>query len=292
MNQLVFGDSQKGKVIIMKTSKIIIDINYKDGVIARSSMRVSGDKAVVKTAKIKGDSKKPAQVNLLNGFSIVLGQLNETDFRGRVSVIIPESVALRLMGAVKTVRDGEDATNKLYLSWMQSADEKGAGYGEAIAETVKQLEAFLCDEENSLNIVNARSLYRYELMGDTQDLKAGDEINLVNSFNEELGISCTENNFLNGTYTTTTQTIRDRENNTRVRVFVNRVYKVTVDNEQKSLSASELLGLLEGHELSGSDSTNATISALKLRTINAEQLPRTLVAKITKVETAEDGNLF
>lgn len=275
----------------MKNSNIIIDINYKDGIIARSSMRVSGDKAVVKTAKIKGDAKKPAQVNLLNGFATVLGQLNDTEFVGRVSMILPESVALRLMGAVKTVKDGEDATSKLYLDWMQGADEYGAGYGEAIAEAVKQLEAFLCEEENSLNIVNARALYRYELTGEIHDLKAGDKVTLTNSINEELGVSCSENNFLNGEYTVTTQTIRDRQNNTRVRAFINRIYKVSVDNEQKNLTASEILGLMN-HEISGSDSTNATISALKLRAINAELLPRTLVAKITKVETAEDGSLF
>ena len=281
----------------MKTSNLIIDINAKDNVIARASMRISGDNAVVKTAKFKGDSKKPLQVNLLNGFATVLGQLNSAEFVGRVSFIMPESVALRLMGAVKTVKDGGSATDKLYLDWMQSADEKGAGYGEAINAVSEQLEAFLSDEENSLNIVNARQLYRYEIMGDgKENIRAGETIQLTNSANEELGVNCTENNFLNGTYTTTTQTIRDRANNTRVRAFVNRVYKTTVNGEQKNFTASELLSFMNTNkdaDIAGnSDSTNSAISALKLRAINAEQLPRTVVAKIQKVETATDGSLF
>jgi hypothetical protein len=40
------------------------------------------------------------------------------------------------------------------------------------------------------------------------------------------------------------------------------------------------------------EATNSAISALKLRKINAEQLPRVLVAKIAKVENASEGNLF
>jgi hypothetical protein len=280
----------------MKTSNLIIDINAKDNVVARASMRISGDSAVVKTAKIKGDNKKPLQVNLLNGFATVLGQLNSAEFVGRVSFIMPESVALRLMGAVKTVKDGGSATDKLYLDWMQSADEKGAGYGEAINAVSEQLEAFLSDEENSLNIVNARQLYRYEITGEIQNLKAGDKVTLANSISEELGVSCSENNFLNGEYTVTTQTIRDRQNNTRVRAFVNRIYKTTVNGEQKSFTASELLSFMGANkdaDIAGnSDATNSAISALKLRAINAEQLPRTVVAKIQKVETATDGSLF
>jgi len=278
----------------MKTSSLIIDINAKDSVIARASMRINkkGEAHVV-TDKFTGDSN--GQITLLNGFAKVLGQLNETEFTGRVSFILPEAVALRLMGAVKEVKDGGDAYEKLYLNWMaKSADAQK--YSDAISAVSEQLEAFLSVEENSLNIVNARSLYRYELTGDgIANVNAGDKVTLKDSVNEELKISVTENNYLNGEFVATTQTIKDREGNTRTRAFVNRIYKYEVNGERKASTASELLSFMDANpkaDISGSESTNAAISALKLRKTNAEQLPRVLVAKVLKVETAKDGALF
>jgi len=279
----------------MKTSAIIIDINSKDSVIARASMRINKKgEATVVTDKFTGDSN--GQIALLNGFAKVLGQLNETEFTGRASFILPEAVALRLMGAVKEVKDGGDAYEKLYLGWMaKSADAQK--YSDAISAVAEQLEAFLSVEENSLNIVNARSLYRYELMGDgIANVNAGDKITLKDSVNEELKVSAqAENNYLNGEFVATTQTIKDREGNSRIRVFVNRVYKYEVNGERKASTASELLSFMDANpkaDISGSESTNAAISALKLRKTNAEQLPRVLVAKVLKVETAKDGALF
>ena len=282
----------------MKTSAIIIDINYKDGVAVRASLRQNKKgSAIVKTDTLKGDPKKSAQENLFNAAATVLGQLNATEFQGRVSLILPESVALRIMGANKAVKNGEDAMEKLYLDWMRDADEKsGSDYKGAIAAFVEQLEAFHSDEANSLNIVNARSLYRYELMGDVSGIKAGETVKLVNSAMEDGAVSVTENNFLNGEFTTTTQSIRDRQGNTRTRAFVNRVFRVTVNGEQKAMTASELLTALDGDpnlDIQGNtEATSAAITALKLRKINAEKLPRVVVAKVTKVENATDGNLF
>lgn len=282
----------------MKTSAIIIDVNYKDGVAVRASIRQNKKGlATVKTDTLKGDPKKSAQENLFNAAATVLGQLNATEFQGRVSLILPESVALRVMGANKVIKDGGDAFDKLYLDWMQTADEKsGSDYQGAIGAFVEQLEAFHSENGNSLNIVNARSLYRYELMGDVSGIKAGETIKLVNSTMEDGNISVTENNFLNGEFVTTTQTIRDRQGNSRVRAFVNRIFRVTVDNEQKAMTASELLTALDENpnlDIQGStEATSAAITALKLRKINAENLPRVMVAKVTKVETATDGNLF
>lgn len=275
----------------MKNSIVIADINNKDNVTAISNMKITGEKASIKSAKFKAPAKN-TQVNLLNSFAEFIGQMNAIEFTGRASIILPESVALRLMGAVKVAKSGGDVADKLYLDWMKSI----AGYSEAIDAVAEQLYAFLSDEENSLNIVNARQLYRYELQGNIENLKAGDTIQLVNSTNEELGVSCTENNFLNGTYTVNTQTIKDRAGNTRIRAFVNRMYKVTTNGEQKSFTASELLTFMNQNpkaDIAGnSDATNSAIMALKLRTINAELLPRTVVAKIQKVEVAKDGSLF
>lgn len=279
----------------MKTSALIVDINSKDGVIARASMRVNKKgEATIVTDKFNGDNN--GQIALLNGFAKVLGQLNETEFTGRASFILPEAVALRLMGAVKEVKDGGDAYEKLFLGWMAKSSD-AEKYSEAISAVVEQIEAFLSVEENSLNIVNARALYRYELVGDgVANVNAGDKITLKDSVNEALKVSAkAENNYLNGEFTATTQTIKDREGNSRVRAFVNRIYKYEVNGERKASTASELLAFMDENpkvELSGTESTNAAISALKLRKINAEQLPRILVAKIQTVATAKDGALF
>jgi len=281
----------------MKNSNIIIDINYKDGLAVRASLRQNKDVATVKTDVLQGDPKKSAQENLFMTAATVLSQLNATEFQGRVSLILPESVALRTMGANKVVKEGGDAFDKLYLPWMTDADKSGKNdYRGAISAFVEQLEAFYSDGNNSLNIVNARALYRYELLGEIQDLKAGDTIKLVNSSAHDGKIACTENNYLNGTFGIMTQTIRDRQGNSRIRVFVNRVYKVTQSGEQKSYTASELLTLLDENpnlDIQGNtEATSAAITALKLRKINAENLPRVVVAKVTKVEVANGNSLF
>jgi len=281
----------------MKNSNIIIDINYKDGLAVRASLRQNKDVATVKTDILQGDPKKSAQENLFMTAATVLSQLNATEFQGRVSLILPESVALRTMGANKVVKEGGDAFDKLYLPWMTDADKSGKNdYRGAISAFVEQLEAFYSDGNNSLNIVNARALYRYELLGEIQDLKAGDTIKLVNSSAHDGKIACTENNYLNGTFGIMTQTIRDRQGNSRIRVFVNRVYKVTQSGEQKSYTASELLTLLDENpnlDIQGNtEATSAAITALKLRKINAENLPRVVVAKVTKVEVANGNSLF
>ena len=281
----------------MKNSNIIIDINYKDGLAVRASLRQNKDVATVKTDVLQGDPKKSAQENLFMTAATVLSQLNATEFQGRVSLILPESVALRTMGANKVVKEGGDAFDKLYLPWMTDADKSGKNdYRGAISAFVEQLEAFYSDGNNSLNIVNARALYRYELLGEIQDLKAGDTIKLVNSSADDGKIACTENNYLNGTFGIMTQTIRDRQGNSRIRVFVNRVYKVTQSGEQKSYTASELLTLLDENpnlDIQGNtEATSAAITALKLRKINAENLPRVVVAKVTKVEVANGNSLF
>jgi len=289
----------------MKTSALIIDVNSKDSVIARASMRNINGNAKVVTAKIAGDASKPSVINLLNGFSTVLGQLNSTEFIGRVSFVVPESIALRLIGGVADAKQSKSPFDKMLLPWMREADAKsGTGYAEAISEASEQIEAYISEPQNSLNIVNARTLYRYELLADRdnkeqqkflQEIKAGDKIKLVNSVADS-GITVTENNFLNGEFTVTTQTIRDRQGNSRVRAFVNRIYKVTVNGESKEFTASELLSFMDSNpkaEIAGNtEATNSAISALKLRKINAEQLPRVLVAKIAKVENASEGNLF
>lgn len=285
----------------MKTSNLIIDVNYNNGIAVRASLRVNkkGEGTVV-TDVMHLDANKSAQENLFLAAAKVLGQLNETEFEGRVSLILPEAVSLRIMGANKAVKDGEDGVEKLYLGWMRDADEKsGSDYLGAITQFVEQLEAFHSVEGNSLNIVNARALYRYELNGEGLDsLKTGDTLKLANSINEEKNIVVTENNYLNGNFTVTTQVIRDRQGNSRTRAFVNRLYRVTEkgDTESKLLTASELLNLLDEKpdvELSGStENTNASITALKLRKINAEKLPRVIVAKVTKVESATESNLF
>jgi len=209
----------------MKTSNLIIDVNHKDGTAVRASLRVNkkGEGTVV-TDVMHLDPKKSNQENLFIAAATVLGQLNETEFTGRVSLILPEAVSLRIMGANKAVKDGEDGIGKLYLGWMKDADEKSdSDYFGAITQFVEQLEAFHSVEGNSLNIVNARALYRYELTGDIANLSAGDKIKLANSVNEEKNVAVTENNYLNGEFTVTTQTIRDRQGNSRVRAFVIRV---------------------------------------------------------------------
>jgi len=165
----------------------------------------------------------------------------------------------------------------------------------------------MMDKSNgwSINVINARSLYRWEIKqedlsddDDTPRLTNGMTVNFKNGIDEDLKLVCTENNFLNGTFTVTENDVRDRRNNVTKHFYVPRTIQVTnkTTNLRQAMSISEFMNL-KGEDVENFEPSYENgallINAAKLRAETARLLPRIQVAKVMNVTTAKaNGTQF
>jgi len=311
----------------MKNSIAIFDINAKDGIMARASMRKDAPEAVT-TQKFPTVPGEPIQCSLLSMVTYCLAMIrdaavNDPSLKGRYTFLVPESIAYRLFQAQKCVNAGIDIRSELYLPWMQDDqflisdtvvnEETGEeevhqfnAWESAISELADILEEMM-DKSNgwSINVINARSLYRWEIKqedlsddDDTPRLTNGMTVNFKNGIDEDLKLVCTENNFLNGTFTVTENDVRDRRNNVTKHFYVPRTIQVTnkTTNLRQAMSISEFMNL-KGEDVENFEPSYENgallINAAKLRAETARLLPRIQVAKVMNVTTAKaNGTQF
>lgn len=279
----------------MRKSQIIVDINSKNDIVSIAKLQ-DGAMAVGKPQQFP---HAPAIVQLMKGITSVLaGIIQSGKTNLRTSIIVPETVAIRMNEARKYAEAGaEEIATNLYKDWMDTSDDADT-YKKAIGDFAQAYAQYYELNGKNHQFVNARQLYRYELEGDLEAV--GDTIKLNGSINEELGVAIKtvgnsmENNMLTGTFDVQSRSYRTRSGETVEQKFVLRKVQVLKDGAPTSVNTTQVLSMLDAGEVvpnDAADSANALINALRLRAKNIELgLPHVkVIAKIPTV--AADGTL-
>ena len=269
----------------MLNSSIIFDINGANGVIAisQASVNPQSDTMEITQQVINVEGSMTLDIAMLSTVGNVLTQLADNDLRERISIIIPERVALRTFQALKAKKAGRLDTleQQLWQSWM-AKDSQKANWENGIADFCEGFRAY----QGSVNFVNARQLYRYEVVsGDEkgENLRQfnGVEVEFTASVNKEHELSVRDNNMINGKFKITVSEVRDRDGNSRYRAFIDRYVTVEVEKdgkkEQRRVTAYEASTLWECEAIN--DRGAALINGLRLHVKSAEVLPRMKTVK-------------
>lgn len=304
----------------MKNSIAILDVNAKDGVVAISKMlRDDPEKVTVKTANY--DYSMPVQCALMGAVNSILEELYESaekdpSVKGRYTILVPETVAYRFFQAQGCVNKGTDITDALYLSWMQAetynrtatitnddGKEEVVEYNiwESTISAMSDLLNIMLDKTSgwSINFMNARTLYRYELRSADgtpidQLIDKGVTVNLINSYDQDKKVICTENNMLNGQFTVSRTDVRDRQGNVTPHFYIPRTIPVrTADGATSLMTVSELM-MPQNEGVAPINANHVYVfNAAFLRTKTAEVLPRIKMAKTATVTNiGVNGKLF
>lgn len=304
----------------MRNSIAIFDINAKDGIVARASMRRNNPSQIV-TQSIPCPAREPAQCSLMTMLSYCLEAVKESaeadpSLKGRYTFIVPESIAYRMFQAQGCVNSGKPIIDSLFLPWMDSdefiieddvEDEDGTvkrmkfNAWKASIESLAGLLEEMLDKKTgwSINFMNARTLYRWELKDDENNpvLHNGMNVEMKNGVNEELGIVCSENNYLTGTFEVTENIVRDRQQHETPHYYVQRMIQVInkETSQRTSMSVGDYMSLSESDQAKiepAYENGALLINAAKLRTETAKLLPRVKVAKVEKVIVANEALQF
>jgi hypothetical protein len=306
----------------MRNSIAIFDINAKDGIVARASFRRENPERIV-TYKIPCPPREPSQCSLMTMLSYCLESVRSAaesnpTLKGRYTFIVPESIAYRMFQAQGCVNRGTPIVDNLFLPWMDSDEfiiedeiENEDGKTETVQfnawkasiEGLASLLEEMLDKKSgwSINFVNARTLYRWELIGGEDEngesiLRNGMTVDLKNGTNDDGTIVCRENNYLTGTFTVSENIVRDRNQHETPHYYVQRM--VPVINKETSQRTSMSVG--DYMQLSEEDKEKIEpayengvllINAAKLRTETAKLLPRVKIAKVMTATVATEGGI-
>lgn len=296
----------------MKNSAIIIDINVRKNIVAWASLKTN-DPTHVKRGATQAIEAEPVQVQLIRGISNVLKNIQKAreekkiGENDRVSVIVPESIYLRMVQACGLAINPnrqllprqqiiQALNTKMYQAWMRDASfnveyttVKGGtvtknAWQSSIGEFANVFSAAF--KPGLINFVNSRTLYRYELTSTAYDeyrvaSKKDPKIAPVTNNIDELLKDVTEVTLANsedpnlGVHLT--------ENN-----FINGTFKVT-KTSYRSNNGNIVSRYYVNREIRIDEDGNplypsgkAVLVARALRVKNAEQLP------LEKVVTAKD----
>ena len=295
----------------MKTSKVIFDIQAREGVVARASFHRENPGDITTSAR-QYPITMPAQCAVMTMTNYCLSMLREaaeTDptIKGRYTFIVPDNVAIRFFEAQKCVNSGNDIVSTLMKGWMRSPqydmefENTATGQWQtvnvwemAIVGLAAELQIMMNKSSGwSLNFINSRTLYRYEIRSakgvPTEEvINAGDVVNFVNGVDVEKELLCTEQNFLSGQLIVSRRDVRDRNQHVTPHFYVPRMIQVEniEDGSRHNMTADQIINndKLEPVYQNGVYIVNAAF----LRTKTAEMLPR--ITKIRNVQvTAVEG---
>lgn len=294
----------------MKTSNMIFDINAKDGIGVRANI-IAPDFDQMYTQQFRGESGEPVQTLVMDILTYCLQGLRELEkqdpgeYKGRYTFIVPDTVAPRLFQAQGLVNAKQNLLNKMYLPWMDRYTSKeGVNlWYNALANLSKELEYFM-DKDNgwSINIVNARTLYRYEVLPVDKDdpnivMTPGMKVSFYNSQDNANGLYVRDMSFVNGDFTLQETSTRDREGNVHKRYFI--PHMITVEDSENgaryaisTIDYQQLSAEEQAHIQPVTDSSRYIITAMNLRVENAKQLPQSKVFRNFKVVQVSGEQLF
>ena len=274
----------------MRNSIIIMDINAKENVGLVSVFTPAT--AAIKVNKIEIDQKAPMQANLLHLAAVGLASAaQKKDLVGkRMTIMVPDAISVRAFEALKYKDESaEGIAAHLYKSWMSDGDQADV-YAKATSEYASAFKACITAGV-VVNIINSRTLYRYELAGDKENLeKLADmtEIELTKSANAELGVAVRQGefNFANGTYRLIKQTRRG-QGGTFNHYYIPRMVQIIDAEGKRQQVPTGMASAMEG-VTGATDAYTTLINVLRFRSIAAQSLPKTKVLATAdfKVEVA------
>lgn len=273
----------------MKNSKVIVDVNAKNNVGVIAALTQSTGQ--VNISRIVVEENAPQICKLFHTAAVAMNSIGEDLNGSRVSIIVPEAIAIRCFETLKHKAEGiEGIATALYKEYMAQSAQADM-YAAAIDEFAT---AFCAASEKKVNInfVNARTLYRHELVGlpvkqadgttkpaDLTPLIGMDKIDLVNSVNEDLGVQIRpgEFSFANGTYTLVRRNSRPRngQGETVSKFYVNHKISLIIGGERKTMDVSEAMQLTDMTGVRGYNDTQSTLlNVIRFRALAAAELPR------------------
>ena len=276
----------------MKTANALVDINVRNNVVAVATMNRSENFETIYRDTGEVDPSKSDLANTVEVLANVLeGYINAN--MERVAVILKESVALRLIGAISEKHNPNHSTEVALArlmkpSWIQAQKDM---YETAFSKFLN----VWANLDYELVIVNARTLYRYQIAGKAEDLatlKSGDtiQLNAGKSVDGRFDVSG-ENSYLNGEYPVRVMSVRNPQTGAqKLEYFVERMitYYDEEGNKHRA-SSTEIAGQFDRE--TGAKSAQAhVINALKLRRDNIAQLPSTM-AEVAKIKHVVDSNV-
>jgi len=294
----------------MKTSKVIFDIQAREGVVARGSMHREKPEDITMSVRAY-PIEMPAQCAVMNMVSYCLTMLREKaeqdpSVKGRYTFIVPENVAIRFFEAQLCVNRGIDIFSRLRKQWMltpqyniEFVDEQGtvqtANVWElAIMGLANELQVMLDKSSGwSLNFVNSRTLYRYEIIredgGDVSEiLTAGQTVNFNDGVDTEgKGLKCREFNFLSGQFTVTRRDVRDRNQHVTAHFYVPRLIQAVNEEDGSQISTTSNVIVANDNLEPMYQNGVYVVNAAYLRTKTAEMLPRIKSTRNATVTTVE-----
>lgn len=268
----------------MKNSVLILDINQKEGTQVIASLNTATN--TIKLNKLEIDQKIASAANQMHGVGIALASLPAELSGKRISVIVPDGIAVRCFEMLKYRNESEDeVAAKLYKDWM-GKDASAEAYAEAIALMVKGFKSALA-KGISINFQNARALYRYELVGETDALAELDTIDLVNSVNTDLSIKVRDGefSFANGTYKVLKQTRRG-QNGSSTHYYISRMLSAMVDGKRQQIPVGQAAGMPVESVKPVNDNGITLLNVARFRAEAAKALPRKEIVTAFKVVEA------
>lgn len=268
----------------MKNSALILDINQKEGTQVIASLNTATN--TIKLNKLEIDPKIAGAANAMHGVGVALASLPAELATQRVTLIVPDNIAVRCFEMLKYRNESEDeVAAKLYKDWM-GKDASAEAYAEAIALMVKGFKSAMA-KGISINFQNARALYRYELVGETSALEEMDTIDLVNSINTDIGVKIRDGefSFANGSYRILKQTRRGA-NGSSTHYYVSRMISAMVDGKRVQLPVGQAAGMPVESVKPVNDNGITLLNVARFRAEAAKALPRKEIVTSFKVVEA------
>lgn len=257
----------------MKNSKLFIDVNAKDGTVVVSQAAMDGNSEALEVSQFKDTYEGDGGMAILRTVAGVFNSLTEQGWAERITVIIPENVAIRIYTGMAARKRGEDATASMTKTWMPKA------WVESIGEFVEAWESWL-SLGGSVNFFNARQLYYWSVVksGDNyknlslKDLN-GKTVTFVNGVSEELGLVVSDNQYYNATVELRVTAIKGQDGSERYLGTVPRFLTVKGrDGENVKMTSFAASSDLSVECVS--DAHTLILNATRLHVTTAQALPR------------------
>lgn len=157
--------------------------------------------------------------------SFTIGQLLETGFSGRATIILPDSAAIKGFVALSAIKNGMDAFEATVQEWMKA--DGNEEWLESISEFCEALSATADAENLSINFMKVSNLHSWNVSalkkGEAIDeALIGQTLKFENGINSEHGIAL-DNNRINGEFEIKATEYRTRDGETAKRFEVDRV---------------------------------------------------------------------
>lgn len=273
----------------MAKNSLVLDINRKEDVLVVSHyLDDDSDTMNITQKKFSVDATVSDQVILLEGYGSVLENLG---YKGNVTVVIPQSVAIRLFQILKLSKESGATVDSVVaaatMTWM------GEDMIAAVRQAVEGTFAAKADGAN-LRIVSALSLYSHRLQGTDDAVIAGlhgktlkIENSVVTTANGDPveGITVRDNSYVTGEFACTVNEIVSQKGEVRHEATIPRYYRVVKDGTPVRMTGFEVSAdmTVDGT----SDSVTDNINMIRLHVTGAAALPRKVMKKKLKVTVAE-----